>query len=122
MSFVLPLRWLRSLALALRRWMGSVRAGRSAWECHRGSLRGEATFRLLIPPSRPKTIPAAPRLTPADVAALETWLELPRQRLLSGEPLLALTNAARLGAVLVAQLEEASPERRPAVLRVGADR
>ncbi len=122
MNFALPFRWLRSLARALRHWLGSVRAGRAGWECHSGRLAFDVRFRLLVPPPRAMAIPSAPGLTEPDLARMHAALAHPRDRMLAGEPFRDLISAVRQGAHIVARLEEASPEKRPAVLRIGTGR
>jgi hypothetical protein len=105
----LPVRWLRGLAGALRRWAGTVTEGRARWRRHDGRL-GAAVFTVHVP-----ALPPAEPGEPPDVRAA---LEAARARLVSGAPLAALADAARLGAVIHARIEDGSEERRPGLIVV----
>ena len=150
MNRALPVRWLRSLARALQRWLGSGRAGREAWECHRGTLAPDVEFRLLLPPTPSGQDAIAPGqwnavVCPAPTAAVSPpaaagsgghnrapsrleaaatmvrdCQEIPRRRMVSGVCFAPLALRARQGAIIVAHLEDGSATRRPALLRVAA--
>ena len=105
----LPVRWLRGLASAIRGWAGTVAGGRARWRRADGRL-GDAVVAVHLPPLPPAEPGASP-----DVRAA---LEAARARLVSGAPLAALADAATLGAVIHARIEDGSDERRPGLIVV----
>ena len=117
MSWVgLPFSWLRGLGRAMKTWLGTVRAARQAWECHRIPLDRDLTCTLQVPPPSTLELGVFGEFSQADRARIEVALSRPRQRLIEGAGLGALVDAAHAGALVHARLQDGSEPSRPAVL------
>ena len=109
MSGSLPFRWLRALALALRRWMGGVGAGRDNLSRHDVNLSEQVHFTVCLPPLPPEQ--------QDDLPQVRNELLNARARVLSGTPFRSLVGVAELGATIHAQLEDGL--KRPGVITIG---